>query len=35
MNTAETITLMICITIIISMILTVIDDYIKTKNSRW
>ena len=35
MNTAETITLMICITITISMILKIIDDYIKARYSRW
>ena len=36
MNTSETITLIICITIVISMILTIIDDYIKVKyDKRW
>ena len=35
MNTAETITLMICITIVISMILMIIDDYIKAKYDRY
>ena len=36
MNTAETITLIICITIVITMILVIIDDYIKAKyEKRW
>lgn len=35
MNTAEASTLMICITVVISMILMIIDDYIKIKLDRW
>lgn len=34
MNTAETITLMICITLVVSMVLMIIDDYIKSKYDR-
>lgn len=34
MNTAETITLIICISIVIVMILQVIDDYIKVKYDK-